>query len=77
MNFWTYNLSILKLILKTLIVPARKLVAKWKWWDIYWKWRVATILFGFQIIDFGFGTGIKSLPDALTQPGGGGWGSLN
>ncbi len=32
---------------------------------VFFKWRVADLLVGFPDIEFGFGTRVRSLPDAL------------
>jgi hypothetical protein len=32
---------------------------------VFLKWRVADLLVGFPDIEFGFGTRVRSLPDAL------------
>jgi hypothetical protein len=32
---------------------------------VFFKWRVANLLVGFPDIEFGFGTHVRSLPDAL------------
>ncbi len=32
---------------------------------VFWKWQVANLLVGFPDIAFGFGTRVRSLPNAL------------
>jgi len=48
------------------IISARKYFAKWKWRDDFFEnGRLLTYSSVSQIFEFGFGTPVRSLPDAL------------
>ncbi len=59
-------LKIKNKFLKMLIVPARFQSTKWKWRDVFFKnGGLLTSSSVSQIFEFGFGTRVRSLPDAL------------